>query len=213
MAFVLLPGSRMENRASRAPVVGSSLKRRKPPPMLFVESLLLGVGGLLLLSAMLKPGTACARSEAIESPYLVAARNAAVPPDLLIAIAGAESGYHPWALNIRGHQVFCQSREEAEKVLASAPTDDIDIGLMQINWRFWGSRSGVASKGELLDPRKNLALGAAILKDGLDRGGSLWHRISNYHSGGARERERYNQMVYNAYLKYLHRTVRHKPIR
>ena len=76
----------------------------------------------------------------------MAARGANVPPDLLIAIAGAESGYHPWALNIKGRQVFCQSREEAETVLETTPTDDIDIGLMQINWRFWGPRSGVASR-------------------------------------------------------------------
>ena len=75
---------------------------------------------------------------------------------------------------------------------------------MQINWRFWGPRSGIASRAALLDPRKNLELGAAILKEGLNRDGSLWHRISNYHSGGARERERYNQMVYEAYLRYMH---------
>ena len=31
-------------------------------------------------------------------------------------------------------------------------------------------------------------LSAAILKDGLGRGGWLWHRIGNYHSGGARTR-------------------------
>ena len=166
------------------------------------------LGGLLTLLALLPPARAWGGETRVESPYLVAARNADVPPDLLIAIAGAESGYHPWALNIKGQQVFCQSREEAESVLATTPTDDIDIGLMQINWRFWGPRSGVASRGELLDPRKNLALGAAILKDALSRGGSLWHRISNYHSGGARERDKYNQMVYNAYLRYMRGKVR-----
>jgi soluble lytic murein transglycosylase-like protein len=164
--------------------------------------------GLLALLAVLQPVCAWGREAGAENLYLAAARNADVPPDLLIAIVGAESGYHPWALNIHGRQVFCQSREEAESVLETTPTDDIDIGLMQINWRFWGPRSGVASRGELLDPGKNLELGAAILKDGLSRGGSLWHRISNYHSGDARERERYNRMVYNAYLKYMHGKVR-----
>jgi soluble lytic murein transglycosylase-like protein len=173
-----------------------------------IEWLLLPMTGLLAMLAMLQPQLAWSGEARVESPYLVAARNADVPPDLLIAIVGAESGYHPWALNIKGHQVFCQSREEAESVLETTPTDDVDIGLMQINWRFWGPRTGLASKGELLEPRKNLEIGAAILKDGLARGGSLWHRISNYHSGGARERERYNQMVYNAYLRYMHGKVR-----
>jgi soluble lytic murein transglycosylase-like protein len=169
--------------------------------------------GLAALLAMLQPAAARCDERRVENPYLVAARNADVPPDLLIAIAGAESGYHPWALNIKGRQVFCQSREEAESVLETTPTDDIDIGLMQINWRFWGPRSGVASRGELLDPRTNLALGAAILKDGLSRGGSLWHRISNYHSGGRAEREKYNQMVYNAYLRYMHGKIHRGSIR
>ena len=159
-------------------------------------------GLLALLTVAMLPASGGAE-ERLESPYVVAARNADVPADLLIAIAGAESGYHPWALNIKGHQVFCQSREEAENVLASTPTDDVDIGLMQINWRFWGPRSGVTSKGDLLDPRTNLAVGAAILKDALSRGGSLWHRISNYHMGGAAERERYNKTVYDAYLRYM----------
>ena len=163
---------------------------------------------LLVVLVAIPDAIAFAGAQKVESPYLVAARNAGVLPDLLIAIAGAESGYHPWALNIKGHQVFCQSREEAEAVLTTTPTDDIDIGLMQINWRVWGPRSGVASRSELLDPRKNLALGAAILKDGLSRSGSLWHRISNYHSGGARERERYSKLVYQAYLKYMQRKVR-----
>ena len=154
--------------------------------------------------ALLAPRFALAADQAVEDPYIAAARSAGVPADLLIAIAGAESGYHPWALNIQGHQVFCQSRAEAENVLASTPTDDVDIGLMQINWRFWGPRSGLGSKEALLDPRRNLEFGAAILKDGLTRGGSLWHRISNYHSGDAAERERYNRMVYDAYLRYMH---------
>jgi Transglycosylase SLT domain len=166
------------------------------------------LAGLVALLCATQPRVAWGGERRVESPYLVAARNADVPPDLLIAIVGAESGYHPWALNIKGRQVFCQSREEAESVLETTPTDDIDIGLMQINWRFWGPRSGVASRGELLDPHKNLELGAAILKDGLSRGGSLWHRISNYHSGGTRERERYNHLVYNAYLKYMHGKIR-----
>jgi soluble lytic murein transglycosylase-like protein len=140
-------------------------------------------------------------------PYGAAARDAGVPLDLLIAIVGAESGYHPWALDIEGRQVFCKSRAEAETVLADTATTNVDIGLMQINWRFWGPRLGVA-KNDLLDPRINLVMGARILRDGLQRNGSVWKRISNYHSGAARERDRYNQQVYGAYMRYLRGEVR-----
>ena len=186
---------------------------KSQPPCSGIARRFARLAGLLALLGVLQPLAAWGGEQRVESPYLVAARNADVPPDLLIAIVGAESGYHPWALNIKGRQVFCQSREEAENVLANTPTDDVDIGLMQINWRVWGPRSGVASKGELLDPHKNLELGAAILKDGLSRDGSLWHRISNYHSGKAAERERYNKLVYDAYLRYMHGKIRRGMIR
>jgi soluble lytic murein transglycosylase-like protein len=140
-------------------------------------------------------------------PYVAAATEAGVPLQVLIAIAGAESAYHPWALDIEGRQRFCQSRAEAETVLANTATTNVDIGLMQINWRFWGPRLGVA-KTALLDPRTNLLMGARILRDSLARDGSTWRGISNYHSGARRERERYNNQVYKAYLRYLRGEVR-----
>ena len=101
-----------------------------------------------------------AKASAVESdPYVAAANQAGVPLEVLVAVAGAESGYHPWALDIEGRQVFCKSRAEAEDVLANTATTNVDIGVMQINWRFWGPRLGVA-KNDLLDPRINLLMGA-----------------------------------------------------
>jgi soluble lytic murein transglycosylase-like protein len=209
MAFVLLA---LPPRMNKARIGGARRDRLTRPSRGFNNSncrrRFALLAGALALLCILQSEIVSAGERRVENLYIVAARNADVPPDLLIAIAGAESAYHPWALNIQGRQVFCQSREEAETVLETTPTDDVDIGLMQINWRFWGRRSGVASRGELLDPRKNLELGAAILKDGLTRDGSLWYRISNYHSGGAREREHYNHLVYDAYLRYMHRKTR-----
>jgi soluble lytic murein transglycosylase-like protein len=140
-------------------------------------------------------------------PYVAAAQDAGVPLHVLIAVAGAESGYHPWALDIEGRQVFCHSRAEAETVLANTSATNVDIGLMQINWRFWGPRLGIA-KHDLLDPRINLLMGARILRDSLSRDGSVWRRISNYHAGARRERDRYNQQVYSAYMRYLRGEVR-----
>jgi len=141
-------------------------------------------------------------TDAPTDPYIAAANEAGVPLEVLVAVTGAESGYHPWALDIEGHQVFCQSRAEAESVLARTATTNVDIGLMQINWRFWGPRLGVA-KPALLDPAINLRMGARILRESLDRNGSVWERISNYHSGARHERERYNKQVYAAYQRYL----------
>jgi len=139
-------------------------------------------------------------SSSSDELYRQAAIVEGVPLDLLIAVAGAESGYHPWALNIDGQQVYCRSRAEAEGLLARH--DHVAIGLMQINWQFWGPRIGL-TKERLLDPATNLMIGARILKEGLGRDGSVWERISNYHSGSSHRRDKYNQLVYNSYLRYL----------
>jgi soluble lytic murein transglycosylase-like protein len=151
---------------------------------------------LLVIAGLAAAGDADLRN----NPYILAAEQEGIPRELLVAIAGAESGFHPWALNIDGHQVYCRSREEAEQLLST--TDKVDIGLMQINWPFWGPRLGL-SKNDLLDPRTNLLYGARILRQNLARTGDLWRRISDYHAGSPQRRDRYNQLVYAQYLRYI----------
>jgi|YelNatPaOPRAMG01_1025707.scaffolds.fasta_scaffold04792_9 hypothetical protein len=155
----------------------------------------------LLATAFLLPGIATPAAAPAADPYVAASRRTGVPLALLAAVAGVESDYHPWALNIHGQQVYCRSRKQAEQILLGAP-DNVDIGLMQINYKFWGPRLKV-SKLQLLDPRSNLFYGALILKQCLARGGDIWRRISDYHSGGVAARNRYNRRVYAKYLRYL----------
>jgi hypothetical protein len=156
----------------------------------------------LVALAWLAPGAAlAARTPAASDPYVAASRATGVPIALLAAIAGVESDYHPWALDVAGREIYCRSRAEAERVLATSG-DNVDIGLMQVNWKFWGPRLKV-SKLKLLDPRNNLFFGALILKRCLSRGGDIWRRISDYHSGNAGARNRYNRRVYAKYLRYL----------
>ncbi len=155
----------------------------------------------LLATPVLSPGMAPGATAPATDPYVAASRRTGVPLAILAAVAGVESDYHPWALDIQGHEVYCHSRKQAEQILLGAP-DDVDIGLMQINYRFWGPRLKV-SKLQLLDPRKNLLYGALILKRCLARGGDIWRRISDYHSGSVGARNRYNRRVYAKYLRYL----------
>ena len=138
-------------------------------------------------------------------PYVAASQSTGVPLELLAAIAGAESAYHPWALNLRGRQVYCRSRAEAERLMNSF--DDVDVGLMQINFLRWGRRLGL-SKSQLLDPPTNLLAGARILRQCLSRSGDLWQRIGAYHSSRPEERRRYNQEVYKNYVRYVRGEVR-----
>lgn len=167
--------------------------------ILFTDAVaLLAISMAASLTLKLAPATA---QDPSESPYVIAAHRAGVPLDLLVAVVGAESSYHPWALNIKGREVYCQSREEAQRLLATS--DNVDIGLMQINLPFWGPRLKLR-KEDLLDPTTNLTCGASILKECLRREGNIWRRIGDYHSSRAKEQVRYNERVYSAYLRYLH---------
>ena len=81
-----------------------------------------------------------------------------------------ESGGNPWALHVgvgKGYAFYPQSEGEARRYLAVslALTDNVDIGLMQVNWRTWGktARSHGLGPYDLLDPQTNLWMGCRIL--------------------------------------------------
>ena len=149
-----------------------------------------------------------AKAAQAPDPYTAAARATGVPLDLLVAVAGTESGFHPLALNVKGREIYCRSVAEAKRILST--TDNVDIGLMQINWPFWGRRLGV-SKSDLLDPKSNLLYGARILKAPLTRGGNIWRRVSDYHAGSVTTRNLYNHKVYSVYLAYLNGRITRNP--
>jgi len=105
-----------------------------------------------------------------------------------------ESGGHPWALHVnlgKGHSFYPRDRYEARRFLAVslALTDNVDIGLMQVNWRTWGKTAGDLglSPYDLLDPRVNLGMGCRILAEAMATRGSFEARLGRYHS---RQRER-----------------------
>ena len=105
-----------------------------------------------------------------------------------------ESGGHLWALHVnlgKGHSFYPMDRHEARRFLAVslALTDNVDIGLMQVNWRTWGKtvRDLGLSPYDLLDPRVNLQMGCHVLAEAMATRGSFETRLGSYHS---RHRER-----------------------
>lgn len=159
------------------------------------------IAALIAWPALCSPASAQQPPDS-RDPYVAASEATGVPLALLAAIAGAESAYHPWALNQDGKQIYCRSRAEAELMMMAGDSENVDIGLMQVNYHHWGRRLGL-SKTQLLDPRTNLLAGARILKESLSRSGDLWQRIGAYHSSRPTERQRYNQEVYKSYLRYV----------
>ena len=68
--------------------------------------------------------------------------------------------------------------------MSLALTDNVDIGLMQVNWRTWGkaARSHGLGPYDLLDPQTNLWMGCRILVEALSGRGSFVARLGRYHS-------------------------------
>ncbi|NKE72854.1 lytic transglycosylase domain-containing protein [Candidatus Manganitrophus noduliformans] len=135
-----------------------------------------------------------ARSAA-QDPFTDASRVTGIPVQLLVAISRVESSHHPWALNLNGEAVYPSSREEAEEILKAAP-DNVDIGLMQINYRIWGRRLGL-TKVQLLDDHINIWAGAAILRFYFSQY-PFWEAVGRYHSGDRSRRIWYAWRVYRA---------------
>ena len=84
----------------------------------------------LMRSCLVKPwiagvtlmqSVAAVALEDVPVAYLIVAKSHQVPADILYAIALTESGTHyrgervpwPWALNIDGQSVFCESQKDA----------------------------------------------------------------------------------------------------
>ena len=116
-----------------------------------------------------------------------------IPCTLLYAIALVESGAGsngkgmrrpwPWTLNVAGRGHFYPSRRAAWQALnrlIAHGERSIDIGLMQVNWRFHRDRLG--NPWQALDPYHNLRVGAGILRDCFRRRHDWWASVGCYHA-------------------------------
>jgi|GEM_PF-3491533 len=124
-----------------------------------------------------------------------AAAQARVAPDLVSAIVWVESRGWPWALNVRGTAIWPRTLEDARRIL-SRLSDDVDIGLMQVNWRTWGPtlvRSGI-HRADLLDPWTNLVVGSQILRWATEAEAG-WDGVGRYHSATSWRKSRYAREV------------------
>lgn len=114
--------------------------------------------------------------------------------DLLAAVSWAESKMLPYAINVRGKAYYFTSRERALEALRGLETDEVDIGLFQVNYRLWGEPLGL-QKEDLLDSRVCAIIGAMILRYNLQRHRDPWVAIGRYHSGNTRRMRAYQTKV------------------
>lgn len=161
----------------------------------------------LLLAGLLVAGHAgVARATWWIDPAIETCGKAGVSPALAMSVILAESGGQPYAIRINAGQaraLFPAAYEEASRLAEQAVriTPNVDLGLMQVNYREWGRPLGL-TPAQLLDPVINVTVGCEILKLALAEGGAPWQRIGRYHSQNP-ERQRAYTVKVGAWLQAL----------
>jgi soluble lytic murein transglycosylase-like protein len=169
----------------------------------------LGLSTLIVLMFMSKSALAF---DLAGTAWAKIGREEGIDPLMLYAVALTESGRPvkegqiepwPWALNVGGDPIFAASREEAAMLLAIHGNKSVDVGLLQVNIRWHGYR--VDRLESLLDPKTNLGVGAAILKEALASApGDLTVGIGRYHSARPKQAKAYARTVLALYRHLLH---------
>lgn len=150
---------------------------------------------LLVLGAVC---TSVVRAQEVPPPaYQLAAQRAGIPASVLYAVALQESGATlngrlipwPWSLNVAGASRRYGSHAEAciglRQALREVSPTRIDTGLGQIN--LGHQRHRYRQPCDLLDPYRNLAITAEILREQHTPGKDWLLAIGRYHrpAGGA----------------------------
>ena len=87
-----------------------------------------------------------------------------IPKGLLSAIAGVESDFNPYAVNIAGKTVIASNQEEAAKTIRHAINSgitNIDVGIAQINYRW--HKDNFKNIDEMTNSATNIEYAAKLL--------------------------------------------------
>ena len=159
----------------------------------------MGPAGVILVAVLSIPST-----------WTTVADYCGAPAKILYAVALQESGRtlagrfqpYPWTLNIGGRPVYYPSREAMFKGLMAALQTDtlsVDIGPMQLNWKWHYRRIG--SPWLATDPVNNARLGCQLLQELHAQTGSWKRAIGRYHSATPARAQHYYQGVQRQWLK------------
>ncbi|WP_298838705.1 hypothetical protein [uncultured Salinicola sp.] len=152
----------------------------------------------------------CAPRVDIPSAYVVAAEDNGIPPEVLYAVASAESKTRldagvrpwPWTLNVAGKSMRFGDRQSACQALRDAleATQIIDVGIAQLNVRWqpqlFGQGRRFADPCEGLNPYANLDEAARLLRQYHDDSGDWVVAAGRYHRpAGGKPAARYRAIV------------------
>jgi len=157
-----------------------------------------------------------AYSHEIPSRYQQIALAQQIPAHILYGVAMKESQLKlankkmrpwPWTLNIAGLPRRYPSRKAAWQgltYLINHGVRSIDIGIMQVNWRYHGKK--LVSPWVALDPVFNINAGALILREEYQKTRDWTRAIGRYHSPGSKPNQKKRARLYtNGVMKIIRR--------
>ncbi len=184
--------------------------KRRPFLGVFFAALLLNMG--VIPPALSADNVSRNLSDDLSSPCLVAIQKygipQGVPAKVLYGIAKTESGFRPWALNVRGHSWIGKSRARLKhKIIAlqKAGYKSFDVGCMQINYRWHGDR--FETMDHMIDPNHNVYHASKFLLDLYREFGTWSKAVAAYHSRNPQRGQDYLRLVVRSLS-----TVRRSPV-
>lgn len=160
-------------------------------------------GKTLIISLLMVLFTSPLASAAIDWKGLLdmGERCSGLSRDLILSVILVESNGNPNAVNVNGVRGFQPANaEDALKIIYHYNNANVDIGLMQINWKTWGPVYGV-KPAQLLDPSYNICVGAKILRDYLEQHNWSWRGVGRYNAVSRDKQERYARKVAAMYSR------------
>jgi len=143
-----------------------------------------------------------------------------VPADIFYSIALAESGRStnefgftvwPWALNINKKSFYPESKQAALVMIEQAisqGSDQFDVGLMQVSWRFHKAKFE-SNAVYALDVGANLRAGAKIFSEFMAQADDVWQAVGFYNAGASKRASslkaarRYSDRVRKIYKQHI----------
>ena len=125
-------------------------------------------------------------------------------PTVVLSIIKVESDFHPYAVNVnykRGYLSFNPSSYYTAVKIAYRYGSNVDLGYMQVNYKYWGKRFGL-SKMELLKPSVNIQAGCYILYLLLKKYKTYTKAVKYYHSSNYNLGTRYMFKVARIYKQF-----------
>lgn len=151
---------------------------------------------LILASLALLAAATPAAAGCVASLVQAAARHG-VPPDLMLALGHAESGWKAYAVNVGGVSHFPASEADAVALVEGEQArgvESIDVGCGQINLRW--HPDAFESLAAAFDPERNAEYAARFLAELQAAHGDWRLAVARYHSSDPEAQDAYLERVY-----------------